>query len=180
MYLYIYICRPQPLGRSHDLHVFSIALFLRHRLDRSQDGIVQLVLTPRLSSWPPRCLLYYFILFEVVSFVLVLIRPVSYDTYVAFCHVRNGNSTDFETDGVSECRKIHIHPPLLVVFKAVPSSRSLTTLDNLRIRYQGSSWEKQAHMHRYSAAYQVAGSRYQRPRQQLCPSQAPTPPPPPD
>ena len=30
MYLYIYICRPQPLGRSHDLHVFSIALFLRH------------------------------------------------------------------------------------------------------------------------------------------------------
>ena len=39
---------------------------------------------------------------EVVSFILALIRLVSYDTY--FCHVRDDNSTDFETDGVSEGR----------------------------------------------------------------------------
>ena len=39
---------------------------------------------------------------EVVSFILARIL-VSYDTYVAFCHVRD-NSTDFETDGVSEGR----------------------------------------------------------------------------
>ena len=41
---------------------------------------------------------------EVVSFILALIRLVSYDTY--FCHVRDDNSTDFETDGVSEGRSI--------------------------------------------------------------------------
>ena len=41
---------------------------------------------------------------EVVSFMLALMRLVSHDTYVAFCHVRDDNSTDFETDGVSEGR----------------------------------------------------------------------------
>ena len=38
---------------------------------------------------------------EVVSF---MIRLVSYDTYVAFCHVRDDNFTDFETDGFPEGR----------------------------------------------------------------------------
>ena len=40
---------------------------------------------------------------EVVSITLALIL-VLYDTYVAFCHMRDDNSTDFETDGVSEGR----------------------------------------------------------------------------
>ena len=47
-------------------------------------------------------LLLFFV--EVVSFILALIRLVSYDTYVAFCHVRDDNSTDFETVRVSEGR----------------------------------------------------------------------------
>ena len=41
---------------------------------------------------------------EVVSFIRALIRLVSYDTYVAFCHVPDDNPIDFETDGVSEGR----------------------------------------------------------------------------
>ena len=41
---------------------------------------------------------------EVVSFILALIL-VAYDSYVAFSNVRE-NSTDFETDGVSEGRSI--------------------------------------------------------------------------
>ena len=40
----------------------------------------------------------------VSSFILALIRLVPYDTYVAFCHVRDDNSTDFETDGIFEGR----------------------------------------------------------------------------
>ena len=47
-------------------------------------------------------LLLFLFFFEVVSFILALIL-VSYDTYVAFCDVRD-NSTDFEMDGVSEGR----------------------------------------------------------------------------
>ena len=42
---------------------------------------------------------------EVVSFILALIRLVSYDTYVAFCHVRDDNSTQIETDGVLKAAK---------------------------------------------------------------------------
>ena len=53
--------------------------------------------------------------------MLALIRLESYDTYVAFCHVRNDKSTDFETDGVSVSRS----PSALVVFKPVPSLQSL-------------------------------------------------------
>ena len=41
---------------------------------------------------------------EVVSFILALMRLVSYDTYVAFCHVRDDNSTNFETNGIPEGR----------------------------------------------------------------------------
>ena len=46
--------------------------------------------------------LLLFFVAEVVSFILALVRLVSYDTHVALCHVRGDNSSDFETDGVSE------------------------------------------------------------------------------
>ena len=84
---------------------------------------------------------------EVVSFILALIRLVSYDTHVALCHVRE-NSTDFsKRTAFVKAAKWHLHPPLLVVFKAVQSSRSLVMLNGLLTRYQGSSWEKQAYIH---------------------------------
>ena len=77
--------------------------------------------------------------------------------------------------------KLHPHPPLLVVFKAAPSSRSLVMLNGLLTRYQGSSRGKSKHTFKFPqhARYLVvAGSRYQRPPQQSS-SQAPAPPGPP-
>ena len=104
--------------------------------------------------------------------MLVLIRIVSYDTHVAFCLVRNDKSTDFETDGVSEGRQIVSRSPsALVVFKAVPSSQRLVSLNGLLTRYQGPSWLKQAYVHKYSAAYQEDGSTYSR---YLTPPQQPS------
>ena len=49
------------------------------------------------------CTINNFIFAEVVSFILALVRLASYDTYVAFYHVRD-NSNDFKTDGISEGR----------------------------------------------------------------------------
>ena len=49
----------------------------------------------------PVAALLLVLLADVLSFVLAL-NLVSSDTYVAFCRVRDNNSTDFETGGVSE------------------------------------------------------------------------------
>ena len=117
---------------------------------------------------------------EVVSLILALIL-VSYDTYVAFCHVRD-NSTDFETDGVSEGRSI-ASPSSSA--RRVPSRTEFAKLGRVEWpTYQepGVVLEKQAYIdyiRSRPAAYQVAGSRYQRPPQQPSSSPASPPPPPP-
>ena len=65
------------------------------------------------------------------------------------------------------------------MFKAVPSLRSLVMLNFPGTRGRPGKNKHTYLVHRYSAAYQVAGSRYQRLPQQPSSSQAPPPPPPP-
>ena len=101
-------------------------------------------------------------------------RLVSYDTYVAFCHVRDLKSADFQTDGVSEGSQI---ASLSSSARRVQSRTEFAKLDNVEwptYQVPGWSWEKQRYIHRYSAAYQVAGDKHQRPSQQSS-SQAPGP-----
>ena len=85
---------------------FSLRRHVRHRLLTSQVGMVQVALAPCLSSWPERFAAALLVLWfaDIVPFILALIL-VAYDSYVAFSNVRE-NSTDFETDGVSEGRSI--------------------------------------------------------------------------
>ena len=129
----------------------------------SWDGMVQPVLAPCLA-WTPRWLLYYF-----SSLLRLCCSP---SLWYSYHMIRTSPPVTYTTTppiskrtAFLKAAKLHPHPPLLVVFKAAPSSRSLVMLNGLLTRYQRSSWEKQA-CQLHSAAYQVAGTRYQRPLQQ--------------
>lgn len=83
----------------------------------------------------------------MISFTLADTIILSHDTYVISCHRARRKHPSSKRTGFLKAPEWQLHPPPLV-FKSVLSSRSLVILNYLLIRYQGSTWEKQAYVFR--------------------------------
>ena len=142
---------------------FPLSRHVRHRLLTSQVGMVSLVLAPCLSSWPPRWLLYY------LYSLLRLYRWSSlWYSYNMILYVRSSPS-------VTSRRQLHRFWNGLRFWKLLNSISILLSSScskPYRVREGWQCWityllctrrrpgeSKHTHIDRYSAAYQVPGSR---------------------